>query len=212
MTRTHRSLHRILWPILALVVVLGVVLALLLVVALSRIVLEPLAKVTRHAVAMGDGTDSPPLNVPGHDEIALLAREIDRMVERVAESRRQLVDQSFNGSGEIWHHPCVAQARSPAQTRPGTLYLAVWKFCGGISLRSSEPRDLESWHAGKSSREALHLIRQFIIYAPRRFIHRRSNQVLQHLLIFSGKNLRLDFHVQHLLLAVHLHCDHSTAG
>jgi len=28
MTRTHRSLHRIVWPILALLVVLGVVLAL----------------------------------------------------------------------------------------------------------------------------------------------------------------------------------------
>jgi hypothetical protein len=28
MTRTHRSLHRMIWPILALIVVLGVVLAL----------------------------------------------------------------------------------------------------------------------------------------------------------------------------------------
>jgi signal transduction histidine kinase len=35
------------------------------------------------------------LNIPGQDEIARLAREFDRMVERVADSRRQLVDQSF---------------------------------------------------------------------------------------------------------------------
>jgi two-component system, NtrC family, sensor kinase len=68
----------------------------LLVVALNRIVLWPLARVTRHAVAVGDGTDlTARLNIPGQDEIALLAREFDRMVERVADSRRQLVDQSF---------------------------------------------------------------------------------------------------------------------
>jgi two-component system NtrC family sensor kinase len=69
---------------------------LLLVVALNRIVLKPLARVTRHAVAVAQGTDlSARLNLPGEDEIARLAREFDRMVERVADSRRQLVDQSF---------------------------------------------------------------------------------------------------------------------
>jgi sensor domain CHASE-containing protein len=69
---------------------------LLLVVALNRIVLKPLARVTRHAVAVGEGTDlSVRLNLPGRDEIALLAREFDHMVGRVADSRRQLVDQSF---------------------------------------------------------------------------------------------------------------------
>jgi two-component system NtrC family sensor kinase len=68
----------------------------LLVVALNRIVLRPLARVTRHAVAVGQGTDlTARLGIPGQDEIAKLAREFDRMVERVAESRRQLVDQSF---------------------------------------------------------------------------------------------------------------------
>ena len=68
----------------------------LLVVALNRIVLGPLARVTRHAVAVGNGSDlTARLNLPGGDEIARLAREFDRMVERVADSRRQLVDQSF---------------------------------------------------------------------------------------------------------------------
>jgi two-component system, NtrC family, sensor kinase len=74
----------------------AVTVLLLLVVALNRIVLKPLARVTRHAVAVGDGTDlTARLNIPGQDEIARLAREFDRMVERVADSRRQLVDQSF---------------------------------------------------------------------------------------------------------------------
>ena len=75
----------------------AVTVLLLLVVALNRIVLKPLARVTRQAVAVGEGTDlTVRLNIAGQDEIALLAREFDRMVERVAESRRQLVDQSFH--------------------------------------------------------------------------------------------------------------------
>jgi two-component system, NtrC family, sensor kinase len=74
----------------------AVTVLLLLVIALNRIVLKPLARVTRHAVAVGNGTDlTGRLNIPGQDEIARLAREFDRMVERVADSRRQLVDQSF---------------------------------------------------------------------------------------------------------------------
>jgi two-component system NtrC family sensor kinase len=74
----------------------AVTVLILLVVALNRIVLAPLARVTRHAVAVGNGSDlTAQLNLTGHDEIARLAREFDRMVERVADSRRQLVDQSF---------------------------------------------------------------------------------------------------------------------
>jgi sensor domain CHASE-containing protein len=74
----------------------AVTVLLLLVAALNRIVLRPLARVTRRAVAVGEGTDfGARLNIHGQDEIAKLAREFDRMVERVADSRRQLVDQSF---------------------------------------------------------------------------------------------------------------------
>ena len=74
----------------------AVMVLLLLVAALNRIVLRPLARVTRQAVAVGEGIDlGVRLNIAGQDEIAKLAREFDRMVERVAESRRQLVDQSF---------------------------------------------------------------------------------------------------------------------
>ena len=74
----------------------AVMVLLLLVAALNRIVLRPLARVTRQAVAVGEGIDlGVRLNLSGQDEIAKLAREFDRMVERVADSRRQLVDQSF---------------------------------------------------------------------------------------------------------------------
>jgi sensor domain CHASE-containing protein len=75
----------------------------LLMIVLNRVVLEPLARVTRHAVAIGEGTDlTGRLNLVGDDEVARLAREFDRMVERVADSRRQLVDQSFqSGFAEL---------------------------------------------------------------------------------------------------------------
>jgi sensor domain CHASE-containing protein len=80
----------------AYVIVAAIAVLMLLVVGLNRVVLRPLSRVTRHAIAIGEGKDlTARLNLPGHDEVALLAREFDRMVERVAESRRQLVDQSY---------------------------------------------------------------------------------------------------------------------
>jgi sensor domain CHASE-containing protein len=67
-----------------------------LLLVLNRVILNPLARVTRHAVLIGEGKDlTARLGFHGNDEIGQLAREFDRMVERVAESRRQLVDQSF---------------------------------------------------------------------------------------------------------------------
>jgi len=68
----------------------------LLVAALNRVILSPLAIVTHHAVAVGKDQDlTTRLNLSNRDEIGVLAREFDRMVARVAESRTQLVDQSY---------------------------------------------------------------------------------------------------------------------
>jgi two-component system, sensor histidine kinase and response regulator len=65
----------------------------LLVVILNRLVLTPLARMTAHAVAIGDGEDlTATLDFRGQDEIGALAREFDRMVERVALSRGELVE------------------------------------------------------------------------------------------------------------------------
>jgi len=76
--------------------VAAVVVLILLVVILNRVVLTPLARVTRHAVAMGAGEDlTRRLDFSSKDEIGVLAHEFDAMVERVAESRREVVDQSF---------------------------------------------------------------------------------------------------------------------
>jgi signal transduction histidine kinase len=73
----------------------AVLVLILLVVVLNRVILDPLGLITRHAVVLGEGGDAAPLNLQRHDEMGVLAREFDRMVVRVTESRMQLVDQSF---------------------------------------------------------------------------------------------------------------------
>ena len=68
-----------------------------LLIVLNRVILGPLARVTRHAITVGEGTDlGARLNLQSRDEIGRLAQEFDRMVARVEQSRRQLVDQSFH--------------------------------------------------------------------------------------------------------------------
>jgi two-component system NtrC family sensor kinase len=74
----------------------AVIVLILLMLILDRVVLNPLARVTRHAVAIGEGKDlTTRLDFKANDEIGILACEFDRMVARVAESRAQLIDQSF---------------------------------------------------------------------------------------------------------------------
>jgi sensor domain CHASE-containing protein len=88
---------------------------------LNRTVFDPLAHVTRHAVAIGAGDDlSPRLNLQRSDEIGALAREFDRMVAQVAESRRQLIDHSFHAgmaefSRGVLHN--IGNAMTPLSVR-----------------------------------------------------------------------------------------------
>src|SRR5260370_36462486 len=110
----------------------------LLVIVLNRVVLAPLAHVTRHAVAIGEGTDlTARLNLPGRDEVAVLAGEFDRMVERVADSRRQLMDQSVQAGfaalakGELHN---LGNAMTPLGVRLTKL---------GERLRDAPAADLE---------------------------------------------------------------------
>jgi two-component system, NtrC family, sensor kinase len=75
----------------------AVIVLTLLVLILDRVVLNPLDRVTRHAVAIGEGRDlTTRLDFKRADEIGVLAHEFDRMVARVAESRSKLIDQSFH--------------------------------------------------------------------------------------------------------------------
>jgi two-component system, NtrC family, sensor kinase len=91
--RGHQAMvYGLVWQVVAAVAVLTLLLA-----VLSRTILNPLAAVTRHALVVGADKDlTSRLDLHRGDEIGVLAREFDRMVERVADSRRQLVDQSFD--------------------------------------------------------------------------------------------------------------------
>jgi two-component system NtrC family sensor kinase len=77
-------------------VIAAVTILVLLMFVLNWVVLNPLATVTRHAVDLGENEDlTTRLDLKRRDEFGVLAREFDRMVERVAASRTQLVDQSY---------------------------------------------------------------------------------------------------------------------
>jgi sensor domain CHASE-containing protein len=76
--------------------VAAVIVLVLLVMVLNRAILRPLGTVTRHAVALGKDQDlTTRLNLQRRDEFGVLAREFDRMVDRLAQSRTALVDQSY---------------------------------------------------------------------------------------------------------------------
>jgi signal transduction histidine kinase/DNA-binding response OmpR family regulator len=88
---THRGYSAVYYAI-GYLLAAAVLIVILLMVILNRLVLNPLALVTRHAVKIGEGKDfTTRLDFKGHDEIAVLAGEFDRMVERVADSRSRLV-------------------------------------------------------------------------------------------------------------------------
>jgi two-component system NtrC family sensor kinase len=103
----------------------AVAVLIVLMIVLNRVVLEPLARVTRHAVSIGEGADlTARLHLPGRDEIARLAHEFDRMVASVAEGRRQLVDQSFQAgfaelASGVLHN--LGNAMTPVGVRLATL-------------------------------------------------------------------------------------------
>jgi two-component system, NtrC family, sensor kinase len=115
----------------------------LLVLVLNRVVLSPLARMTQHAVAIGEDKDlTPRLNFAGTDEIGVLAREFDRMVGRVAESRSQLVDKSFQAgyaelSRGVLHN--LGNAMTPIAVRLSALRSRLHSIAAGeMALAAAE--------------------------------------------------------------------------
>ncbi|TDJ73181.1 MAG: HAMP domain-containing protein [Planctomycetota bacterium] len=59
---------------------------------LQRIVIRPLSRLTNHAVTIGRSDDtSAKMDMKGDDEIALLSREFDRMIGKLAISREEII-------------------------------------------------------------------------------------------------------------------------
>jgi two-component system, NtrC family, sensor kinase len=83
----------------AMLSLLGAGLAIMgvLIIGLRRMMLHPLQKLTDHAVSLGRNDNlSARLSLNRRDELGSLAREFDRMVERLAEARKALVEQSYH--------------------------------------------------------------------------------------------------------------------
>jgi two-component system, NtrC family, sensor kinase len=134
----------------------AVIMLSLLVLVLNRVILGPLARVTRHAVAIGEDKDlTPRLDFKGRDEIGVLAREFDRMVGRVAESRSQLVDKSFQAgyaelSRGVLHN--LGNAMTPIGVRLSTLRSRLQSIAAGeLALAAAELADSDAADAIRRS-------------------------------------------------------------
>jgi two-component system, NtrC family, sensor kinase len=81
----------------------GAVILLLVWTALRVMVVGPLTKLMSHATRVGQQDDlTSQLDLPRHDEIGRLAREFNRMVKSLAESRKKLLDAAHRaGMAEI---------------------------------------------------------------------------------------------------------------
>jgi two-component system NtrC family sensor kinase len=146
---TTQGRTAIMYSTLYLVAAAVTILVLLLVV-LNRLILKRIMHVTHHALVVGAGGDlTVRLDFAGNDEIGRLAREFDRMVERVAESRRQLADRSFqSGFAErakgIMHN--LGNAMTPLSVRLSLLSgrlrsMPLADVGAAAGELASEPRD-----------------------------------------------------------------------
>ncbi len=123
-TISHRGAEAVQYSTRLLGAAVCIALAALLVL-LGRIVLSPLARVTEHAQRIAAADDlSARLGYDRKDELGTLASAFDNMVERLASSRRELIDRSFesgaaeNASG-ILHN--IGNAMTPLSVNISSL-------------------------------------------------------------------------------------------
>jgi len=125
----------------------GIALLVFILVMLDRVVLAPLSRVTRHASDIGAGDDlTPRLGLQRQDEIGTLAGELDRMMDRLADSRRRLIDHSFeSGRAElargILHN--IGNAMTPLGVRVANLQSRLHEAPAADLERALEARATE---------------------------------------------------------------------
>jgi two-component system, NtrC family, sensor kinase len=89
--------HQVVGYAAVFLILAGGIVLLMMIALLNRSVLDPLSRMTRHAVALGRSDDlTSRLDLKRTDELGELSREFDRMVTHLADARRQLVDRSFD--------------------------------------------------------------------------------------------------------------------
>ncbi len=88
---------------LSSLLIVGVLVLFVLILAIRQIILRPVSRMTRHAVRIAEHDDlTVRLALDRQDELGILAREFDRMVDKLEDARRRLVDHSFEaGAAQI---------------------------------------------------------------------------------------------------------------
>jgi len=81
---------------LSSLLIVGVIVILVLIFAIRHMILGPVSRMTQHAVRIAEHDDlTVRLALDRRDELGLLAREFDKMVDKLEDARRRLVDHSF---------------------------------------------------------------------------------------------------------------------
>jgi sensor domain CHASE-containing protein len=109
--------------------VAGSLVLLLLVVVLRRTVLDPVSRLTAHVTVLGASDDlTARIDSDRQDEIGVLSREFDHMVQRLAETRQRLLEQSYNSgvaemASGVLHN--IGNAITPVGVKLGSLKAAL---------------------------------------------------------------------------------------
>ena len=81
-----------LWSLL----IVGVIVVMVLILTIRHMILGPVSRMTQHAVRIAEHDDlTVRLALDRRDELGILAREFDKMVDKLEDARRRLVDHSF---------------------------------------------------------------------------------------------------------------------
>lgn len=133
---------------------------------LSRVVVRPLSTLTAHVTALGANPGMRRrLDLDRRDEIGVLAREFDQMVERLAEARRGLMEQSYrSGIAEmasgVLHN--IGNAITPLRVRVQTL-IAELKDTPHADLQQA----LDELRAGSVAEDRARDLEEFVALAGR---------------------------------------------
>lgn len=124
------------------IVAAGLVVLAVTVALLQRLLVGPISQLTEHLVAVGSSGDlSRRVGLQRADEIGLLGRQFDSMLEKLAEARRQLLDQSYGAglaemASGVLHN--IRNQLAPLSLRLGRLETSLDKTASNKLARAFE--------------------------------------------------------------------------
>ena len=168
-TISHRGAEAVQYSTRLLGVAACIALAALLVL-LGRIVLSPLARVTDHAQRIATADDlSARLGYDRRDELGTLARAFDNMVERLARSRRELIDRSFE-SGAADNAAGILHNLGNAMTPMSVNVAGLQQQLGAVSVDDLQ-RALDELRSGTPDDARRRDLQQFVQLAATELAH-----------------------------------------